>query len=139
MPSTTSWSLLRFMSIVSVMPSNYLILCHPLLLSPSIFPSIGVFSNETAVCIKWTKYSSFSFSISPFNEYSGLISFRIDYLIPFSPRDSQESSLAPKFKSINSSALILLSSPTLISIHDNWKSHTFDYTDLCQKSNVSAF
>ena len=77
MPSTTSWSLLRFMSIVSVMPSNYLILCHPLLLSPSIFPSIGVFSNETAVCIKWTKYSSFSFSISPFNEYSGLVSFRI--------------------------------------------------------------
>ena len=68
------------MSVVSVMPSNHLILCHPLLLPPSIFPSIGDFSNESVLCIRWPKYWSLSFSISPSNEYSGLISFRIDWL-----------------------------------------------------------
>ena len=73
-----SWSLLEFMSIASVMPSNHLILCHPLLLPPSIFPSIRVFSNESVLHIRWPKYWSFSFSISPSNEYSGLIFFRID-------------------------------------------------------------
>ena len=67
------------MSVESVMPPNHLILCHPLLLLPSIFPSIKVFSNELAFCISWPEYWSFSFSISPFNEYSGLISFRIDW------------------------------------------------------------
>ena len=77
---TNSWSLLKFMSIESVMPSNHLILCHSLLLSPSIFPSIRVFSNESALCITWPKYWSFSFSISPSNEYSRLISFRMDWL-----------------------------------------------------------
>ena len=77
---TTSWSLLKLMSIESVMPSNYLILCHPLLLPPSIFPSIRVFSNESVLHIRWPKYWSFSFSISPSNEYSGLISFRMDWL-----------------------------------------------------------
>ena len=76
---TISWSLLRFMSIESVMPSNHRILCHPLLLLPSIFPSIRVFSNDSALLIRWPKYWSFSFSISPSNEYSGLISFRIDW------------------------------------------------------------
>ena len=70
----------QLMSIESVMPSNHLILCHPLLLLPSIFPSIRVFSNESVICIRWPKYWSFSFSISPSNEYSGLISFRIDWL-----------------------------------------------------------
>ena len=75
---TTSWSLLKIISIVSVMPPNHLILCRPLLL-PSIFPSIRVFSNESALCIMWPKYWSFSFNISPSNEYSGLISFRIDW------------------------------------------------------------
>ena len=74
-----SQSLLKLMSIESVMPSNHLILCHPLLLLPSIFPSIRVFSNEPALCIRWPWYWSFSFSISPSNEYSGLISFRIDW------------------------------------------------------------
>ena len=73
-------SLLKFMSIESVMPSNYLILCHPLLLLPSIFPSIRVFSNESVLPIRWPKYWSFSFSISPSNEYSRLISFRMDWL-----------------------------------------------------------
>ena len=76
---TNSWSLLKLMFIESVMPSNHLILCCPLLLMPSIFPSIRVFSNESVLCIKWPKYWSFSFSISPSNEYSGLISFRIDW------------------------------------------------------------
>ena len=76
---TVSWSLLKLMSIVSMIPSNYLILCHRFLLLPSIFPSIRVFSNELALCIRWPKYWSFSFSISPSNEYSGLISFRIDW------------------------------------------------------------
>ena len=76
---TNSRSLLKLMSIKSVMPSNHLILCHPLLLLPSIFPSIRVFSSESVLCIRWPKYWSFSFSISPFNEYSGLVSFRIDW------------------------------------------------------------
>ena len=76
---TVSLSLLKLMSIESVMPSNHLILCRPLLLLPSTFHSIRVFSNESAVCIRWLKYWNFSFSISPSNEYSGLISFRIDW------------------------------------------------------------
>ena len=76
---TNSWSLLKLTSIESVMPSNHLILCHPLLPLPSIFPSIRVFSSESVLCIRWPKYWSFSFSISPSNEYSGLISFRIDW------------------------------------------------------------
>ena len=76
---TITWSLLKLMSIESVMPSNHLVLCHPLLLSPSIFPSIRVFSNESALHIRWPKYWSFSFSISPSNKYSGLISFKIDW------------------------------------------------------------
>ena len=77
---TISGSLPKLMSIKSVMPSNHLILCHPLLLLPSIFPSIRVFSNESVLCIRWPKYWSFSFNISPSNEYSGLISFRMDWL-----------------------------------------------------------
>ena len=77
---TYPWSLLTFMSIESVMPSNHLILCWPLLLLPSIFPSIRVFSNESLLHIRWPKYWSFSFNISPSNEYSGLISFKIDWL-----------------------------------------------------------
>ena len=75
-----SQRLLKLMSIESVMPSNHLVFCHPLLLSPSIFPRIRVFSNESALRIRWPKYWSFSFNISPFNEYSGLISFRMDWL-----------------------------------------------------------
>ena len=78
--STNSWSLLKLMSIESVMPSNLLIFCHPLLLLPSIFPSIGIFSNDSVLRIRWPEYWSFSFSISPSNDYSGLISFRMDWL-----------------------------------------------------------
>ena len=77
---TNSWSLHKLMSIESVMPSNYLILCRPLLLLPSIFPSIRVFSNESVHCVRWPKYCSFNFNISPSKEYSGLISFGIDWL-----------------------------------------------------------
>ena len=77
---TNAQGLFKLMSIESVMPSNHLILCHPLLLPPSIFPSIRVFSNESVLCIRWPKYQSFSFSISPSNEYSGLNSFRTDWL-----------------------------------------------------------
>ena len=90
------------MSIASVIPSNHLILCCPLLLLPSIFPSIRVFSNESVLCIRWPKYWSFSFSISLSNEYSGLISFKM-YWLDLLARDSQESSPTPHFKSINSS------------------------------------
>ena len=95
-------SLLRFMSIELVMLSNHLILYVPLLLLPSIFLSIIVISNELALHIRWPKYWSFCFIISPSNEYSGLISFSIDIGSSFRPRDSQESSSAPQFKSISS-------------------------------------
>ena len=123
---TNSQSLLKLMSVESVMPSNHLIFCHPLLLLPSIFPSIRVFSNESTLCMRWPKYWSFSFNISPSNEHPGLISFRMDWLIgsPFSPRDSQESSPTPQFKSINPSALSFLYNLTLTSIHDYWKNHS---------------
>ena len=99
---TNSWSLLKLMSIESVMPFNHLIFCHPLLLLPSIFLSIRVFSNKSALCIRWPKYWSFSFNISPPNEYSGLIPLDGLAESPCCPSDSQESSPAPQFESINS-------------------------------------
>ena len=114
---TNSRSAPRLTSIKSVMPSSHLILCRPLLLLPSIFSSIRVFSNESALQIRWPKYWSFSFSISPSN---GLVGS------PCSPRDSQESSPTPQFKSISSSVLSFLNSPTLTSIHDHWKKHSLD-------------
>ena len=100
------WSSLKLMSIKSVMPSNHVILCHPLLLLPSIFPSIRVFSNESALRIKWPKYWSFSYSNAPSSAYSGLISFRINwFFISLQSKGlSQESFPTPQFKSINSSA-----------------------------------
>ena len=105
---TNSWSLLKLTSIESLMPSKHLILCHLLLLLSSIFPSIRVFSNKSVLRIRWPKYWSFSFSISPFNEYSGLISFRIDWLGLLAVQGTQESSPTPQFKSINSLALSFL-------------------------------
>ena len=112
-----SESLFKLKSTESVMISNHLILCHPLLFLPSIFPRIKVFTNESALQIRWPKYWSFNFSISPFNEYSGLISFRIDLFdllaVQGTLKDSQESFPTPQFKSINSSALSLLYGPTL--------------------------
>ena len=110
-------SLFKLMSIESEMSSNHLILCHPLLLLPSIFLCIGVFSNRSAPHIRWSKYWSFSFHISPPNEYDWA---------PCRPRDSQESSPKPHFKSINSLVLSLLYGPTLTSIYDYWKNHSFD-------------
>ena len=132
---TNSRSSPRFMSIESVMPSSHFILCRPLLLLPPIPPRIRVFSNESTLRMRWPKYWSFSLSIIPSKEIPGLISFRMDWFdllqnglvgSPCSPRDSQESSPTPQFKSINSSALILLHSQTLTSIHDHRKNHSLD-------------
>ena len=111
---TNSWSLLKLVSIESVMPSNHLILCCPLLLLPLIFPSIRIFSNESVLHIKWPKYWSLSFSISPSNEYSGLISFRMDWLgLPVVQGTLKSLLQHHSPKSINSSALSFLYSPTL--------------------------
>ena len=109
------------MSIESVMPSNHLILCCPLLLLPSIFPSIRVILNESALRIRWPKYWSFSFNISPSNEHPEVISFRMDWLDLLAV---QGTSPTPLFKSINSSVLSFVYGPTLISIHDYWKNHS---------------
>ena len=109
------------------MLSNHLILCCPLLLLPSVFPSIRIFSSVLALCIRCWKYWSFSRSISPSTGYSGLIFFRIGLVwSPFCPKDSQESSPTPQFKSINSLVLSLLYGPTLTSIHGYWKNYSFD-------------
>ena len=128
LPITNSQSLLKLMSIESVMLSNHLILCFPLLLLPSIFPSIRVFSNESVLRIRWPKYWSFSFSISPSNEYSGLIYFRIDWLDLLAVQGTLKSLFQhhPEFKSIHSSVLNFLYNPTLTSIHDYWKNHRLD-------------
>ena len=130
MSITNSQSPPKPMSIELVTPSNHLILCHPLLLPPSIFPSIGVFSNESVLRIRWPKYWSFSFSISPSKEHPGLISFRMDWLdllaVQGTLNTREESSPTPQFKSINSSALSFLYSSTLTSIHDYGKNHSFD-------------
>ena len=134
------WSLLKLMCIELVMPSNYFILCRPLLLPPSIFPSIRVSFKESVLHIRWPKYRSFNVSISPFNEYSGLISFRNDWFhLAVQAMRSQESSPTPHFKSINSSAHSFVYSPTLTSLNNYCKNDSFDLTDLCWQSNVSAF
>ena len=114
-----------------VRPSNHLILCRPLLLSSSIFPSIRVFFNELALRIRWPKYWSFSFNFSPFNEHPGLISFRIDWLDLIAVQETLKSPPTPQFKSINSSSLSFLYSPTLTSIHDYWKNHSLDCCCCC--------
>ena len=121
-------SLLKLMSIELVMPSNHLILYLLLLLLPSIFPSIKVFSNESVLCIRWPKYGSFSFNISSSNEYLRLISFRIDWFDLLAVQGTLKSLLQH-----------LHYGPTLISIHDYWKNQSFDYMDLGQQSDVSAF
>ena len=135
---TISWGLLRSMSTVSVMLSNHLILHCPLLLLPSIFPSIRFFSSESALHIRRPKYWSFSFSISPSNEYSELISFRIRFDL-LAVQGTHKNLLQQQLESINSSVLGLLYGPTRTSLHDYWKNHSFDYVDLCQQSDVSAF
>ena len=130
---------IQLRSIDSVMPSNHLIACLPPLLLPSIFPSIRVFSNKSVLRIRWPKYWSFSFNISSFNEYSGLISFRMDWFDLLSVQGTLKSLLQHHSSSINSSVLSFLYRPSLTSIHDYWKNHSLDETDLCWKSSVSAF
>ena len=121
------------MSIESVMPSNHLILCCPLLLLPSSFPRIGVFSNESTFRIRWPKYWSFSFNIiSPSKEHSGLISLRMAWLDLLTVQGTLKSLLQHhSSKASISSALSFPYSPTLTSIHDHWKNHSLDKTDLC--------
>ena len=112
-------------SFESVILSNHLILCDTLLLLPSIFPSIRVLSSESVLRVRWPKY--WSFSISPSNEYSGLISFTSDWFYLLAVQGTLRSSPAPQFKSINSSRVLsFLYGPTLTSIHDSWKNHSFD-------------
>ena len=137
---TISQSLLRLTSIESVMPSKHLILCLPLLLLPSIFPSISIFANESALHIRWPKYWNFSFGISPSDEYSGLIFFRNDWFDLLAVQGTLKSLLQHH----NSKAPILwrsaffmvqLSHPYMTA----GKNHSFDYTDLCWQSDESAF
>ena len=128
---TNSWSLLKLMSVVSVMPSNRLILCHLLLLPSSIFPSIRVFSSESVLCIKWPEYRSFSFSISPSNEYSGLISFRMDQF-DLAVQGTLKSLLqhhSSKASVLQCSALFMVQLPHL----------SMTTKELCCQRNVSAF
>ena len=122
---TISQSLLKLMFIELVILSNIFILCYPLLLL-SIFPSIGVFSNELALCIKWPKYWSFSFSISPSDEYSGLISFRIDWFDLLAVQGTLKSLLQHHSLKASISVLSLLYGPTLTSVHDYWENNSFD-------------
>ena len=124
------------MSIELVMPSNYLILYCPLLLLPSIFPSIRVFSNESALRTRWPK---FQLQHQYFHEYSGLISFRIDWLDLLTVNETLKSSPASQFKGISSLVLSLLCYLALMSIDDYWKNDSFDNTGLCRQSDVSAF
>ena len=121
-----SRSLLKLMSVQLVVPSSHLILCCSLILLPSIFSRIRVFSNESVLCIRWPKYWSISFSISPSNEYSGLISFRMDWFDLLAVQATQESSPTQQFKSTSSTVLSFLHSPTLTSIHDHRKNHSLD-------------
>ena len=137
--TTNSQSLLKLMSIKSVMPSNHIVHCHPLPLPPSIFPSIRLFYNKLVLHIRWPKYWSLSLTISPSNEYSGLISLKIDWFDLLAVHGTLKSLLqhhsskasffgapVPQFKSINSSVLSFPYRPTLTSIHDYWKNHSFD-------------
>ena len=135
-----SWSLVKLMSIESVMPSNHLILCHPLLFLSLIFPSIRVISSESALCITWPKYWSFSFSISPSNEYLRLISFRINWFDIFAVQGRLKSLLQHH----NSKASILQCSAFFMvqlshSHMTTGKTHCFDYMNFCWQSDVSSF
>ena len=134
---TISRSLLKFMSIASVMPSSHLILWRPLLLLSSILPSIRDFSKESAVHIRWPKY--WSFSKSPSNEYSGLISFSIDRFDLLAVQRTLRTLSNTTVEGINSSVLSLLYRPALKTVCDQREDHSLDYMDFCQQRNVSAF
>ena len=132
--------LLKIMSIELVIPSNHLILCRPLLLLLSVFPNIRVFSKESALHFRWPKYWSFSFSISPFNEYSGLISFRINWFDPLAVQETLKSLLQHHSSKASIPLFSAFSySPTFTSVHDYCKNREFYYSDLCQQSDISAF
>ena len=134
---TISWSLLKLMSIESVIPPNHLILCCPLLFLLSIFPSNRIFSSESVLCIRWPKYCSFSFSISPSSVYLGLISLRwTDWTsLLFKGLSKIFSNTTVQKHQFFSAQLSLWS---IFHIHDNWTSHNFDCLDLCGQSSVSA-
>ena len=136
---TISWILLRLMSIESMMLSDPLIFCCPNFLLPSILPSIRVLSNKSTLHIRWPKYWSSSFSISPSNEYSGLISFKIDRLEFL----AVQGTLKRLLQHHSLEALILWCSAffmvQLTSVHTYWKNHSFDYMDLCWQSDIFAF
>ena len=121
-----SWSLLKLISIESMMPSNHLILCPPLPLLPSVFLNIRVFSNESVLCIRWPKGWSFSFSISASSEYSGLISFRMDWLDLLVVQGLSRVFSNTKVQKHQFFGAQLSYSSTLTSIHDYWKKHSFD-------------
>ena len=135
---TMSQSWLKFRSIESIMPSNHFILCCPLLLLPSVLHSIRVFSSESALCIKWPKYWSISFSISPSSESLGLISFRIDWFDLLAVQETLKCLLQHNLKGsvLWCSAFFMVQ---LTSVHDYWKNQSCDYMDLCRQSDVSAF
>ena len=124
------------MSIKLMMPSNHLILCHPPILLPSIFPSIRVFSTESILCIRWSKYWSFSFSISHSNEYSWLILTGLISLLSKGLSRIFSSTTIRKHQFFGTQTFLR---PTLTSIYDYWRNHSFDYTDLCQQSDVFSF
>ena len=141
---TNSRSLLKLMSIEFVMPSNHLILCHPLLLSPTIFPSIRVFPSESALCIRWPKYWSFSFKISPSSEHSGLISFRMDWLDLLAAQGTlkkllQHHSSKASILWCSASFIVQLSHPYMTTGKTIDLCWTIDSMDLCWQNNVSAF
>ena len=137
---TSSRSLLKLMSVESVMSSNHLILCHPLLFLPSIFPSIRVFSNKSVLLIRWPKYWTFQWSASDLSmNIQDWFPLGLTGWISLQPKGLSESSPTPQFKSIGSSVLSLLYGPALISIRDYWKNHNFDYTYRCWQSDVFAF
>ena len=137
LPITTSWSLLKLMSIELVMSSSVV----PFSSCLQTFPASEFFSNESVLCIRWPKSWSFSSSISPSNKYSALTSFRIDWFALLTVQGTFKSlhNPASQFKSISSLALNLLYGPIITSVHDCWKNHCFDYMDLCQQNDVSAF
>ena len=139
LPFTISQSLLKLISIKSVMPFNHHILCHLLLLS-TVFSSIRVSSNGLALSVRWSKYWSFCFTISPSNEYLGLISFNIDWIDILAVQGTLKSLL--QYHSSKESVLLALSllyCLTLTSRHDYWKNYSFEHIDLCQQNDVSAF
>ena len=136
---TISWTLLKLMSIESMMPSNPLILCGCLLLLPSIFPSICISSSELALCIRWPKFWSFSFSINPSNEYLGLISFGVDCFDLFAVQGFSRVFSRTTVRRHQFLSTQPFYCPAFTFVHDYWQNHSFDYMDLCRQRIFSVF